>query len=93
MLILFIASILSLSAIVFYKTIITKEWRNVVPHEADHWRGVFIYVNKDDPRYILPKRTGLGWTINFGQPMAVVMLLLAIVAIVSFANLRFQTGG
>ncbi|MFT5145216.1 MAG: putative membrane protein [Rhodothermales bacterium] len=85
MIYVFVASILGITSIVFYKTIVTKEWRNLVPNEAEHWHGVLFYNNPDDPRYMLPKRTGLGWTINFAHPGAIVMLVLIMLAIMSFA--------
>ncbi|NNE71739.1 MAG: hypothetical protein HKN29_15445 [Rhodothermales bacterium] len=88
---LFVASILGITSMVFYKTIITKEWRNKVPNESEHWRGFIFYHNPNDPRYFLPKRTGLGWTINLAHPGAIVMLILIAVAVVSFAMV-FLTG-
>lgn len=33
-----------------------------------YWYG-FIYNNPDDPAVFVPKRYGLGWTINFGHPL------------------------
>lgn len=38
------------------------------------WKlGVF-YVNREDPSFIVEKRFGLGYTINFGNPKAVALL-------------------
>lgn len=37
-----------------------------------------IYINPDDPRIIVRKRTRLGWTMNFARPMAIPALLLII---------------
>jgi uncharacterized membrane protein len=48
--------------------------------ELDHWRGV-IYVNRDDPALFVPKRFGIGWTLNFGRPASWVVLG-ALVAVV-----------
>jgi len=31
------------------------------------WRLVVFYFNKSDPRLLVPKRTGLGWTLNFAH--------------------------
>ena len=93
MIYLFVASVLVLSGMVFYKTIVTKEWRNVVPNEAAHWRGVIFYHNPSDSRYFLPKRTGLGWTINFARPGAIVMVLLIMVAVVSFGMIMMGPQG
>jgi len=40
-----------------------------VPASGDGWRGLF-YVNPSDPRLIVPRRSGLGWTFNFARPVA-----------------------
>jgi uncharacterized membrane protein len=49
---------------------------NVVGREDDkHWKlGVF-YFNPSDPALFIEKRFGVGWTINFGRPLAIVMFL------------------
>jgi uncharacterized membrane protein len=45
--------------------------------------GVF-YVNKNDPRVIVPKRNpGLGMTLNFGNPVTY-LVLLSIVLIIAY---------
>jgi uncharacterized membrane protein len=50
------------------------------PTHSDHWRGV-IYVNRDDPALFVPKRVGIGWTLNFGRPTSWIVLG-ALVAVV-----------
>lgn len=49
-----------------------------------YWYG-FFYYNPDDPDPFVPKRYGLGWTINFGHPqgklIAALMLALALIPI------------
>jgi uncharacterized membrane protein len=35
-----------------------------------------IYVNPEDPRIWVPKRVGLGWTLNFAHRLSWVMLIL-----------------
>jgi uncharacterized membrane protein len=82
----FILCILAITTIVFYKTIITKEWRNRAPGESESWYLIVFYFNPRDKRLFIPKRTGLGWTINFAQPLAIVMTLLILGAIVSFMS-------
>jgi uncharacterized membrane protein len=52
--------------------------------DPDHYQGVF-YVNRDDPKVWVPKRYGIGWTLNFGRPASWVILgviLLAMAAVV-----------
>ncbi|WP_035799187.1 DUF1648 domain-containing protein [Kitasatospora mediocidica] len=48
-----------------------------------HWRGGLVYVNRQDPALFVPKRFGVGWTVNFGNPKAV--LLMAAVLVLSLA--------
>ena len=38
------------------------------------WRFVVIYFDKSDPRLLVPKRTGLGWTLNFAHRASWVVL-------------------
>jgi uncharacterized membrane protein/beta-lactamase class A len=39
-----------------------------------HWKAGLFYVNKDDPALWVPKRFGgVGWTVNFGRPLAWVL--------------------
>lgn len=46
-----------------------------MPASGDGWRGLF-YVNPGDPRLVVPKRSGLGWTFNFARPAAWVVFAL-----------------
>ena len=51
------------------------------PDDDRHWKGGMIYVNRDDPAVWVPKRFGLGWTLNLGRPagVAIIVLLLLVV--------------
>lgn len=66
---------------VFYNTVITKKWRNKAEGEANSWYLGFFYFNPKDRRMFLPKRSGLGITINFANPWAVIFTVLLIVLI------------
>ncbi len=46
-----------------------------------YWYG-FFYINRDDPELLVPKRYGLGWTINFGHPKSKWLLLGLLLLIV-----------
>jgi len=70
------------SAITFYNTIITKRWRNKVPNEEEYWKWGFIYYNPTDPKVFLPKRSGLGYTLNFAKPISIILILSVIIVIV-----------
>lgn len=47
--------------------------------DQNRWRGGVFYVNPDDPSLWVPKRLGIGYTLNFARPTAwlVMGLLLA----------------
>ena len=60
-------------------------------HQDDdkYWRGGMFYVNRDDHALMVPRRFGVGWTLNFGNPR-VAMLLAGVVALIALAiTLRF----
>jgi uncharacterized membrane protein len=51
----------------------------------EHYKWGLFYVNPDDPRLVVEKAIGIGWTLNFAKPlswfiMAVVLLPLALLA-------------
>ncbi len=40
-----------------------------------YWSGGILYNNPDDPAMFVPKRYGLGWTLNFGHPRSKLFLI------------------
>jgi hypothetical protein len=40
------------------------------PHPVSAWHTGIFYFNKADAAVIVPKRFGLGWTLNFARPTA-----------------------
>jgi uncharacterized membrane protein len=57
--------------------------RTGLTHRDDDkfWRGGLFYINREDPVLFVPRRFGLGWTLNFGNPRAT-MLLAGVVALI-----------
>jgi len=56
----------------------------------DHWKGVF-YSNPEDPALLVPKRYGVGYTLNFGNPwswvvLALLLLMVALPVALTFVN-------
>jgi uncharacterized membrane protein len=49
------------------------------PFEDMHWRFNALYFNPNDPALFVPVRSGVGWTVNFGRPRAVVFLVIFVV--------------
>jgi uncharacterized membrane protein len=75
---------LLLSAITFYNTIITKKWRNKAINESQCWKWGGFYYNPQDKRIFLPKRSGLGLTLNFANPIStVIMCALFLIVIIT----------
>ncbi|RYG45238.1 MAG: hypothetical protein EOO01_18145 [Chitinophagaceae bacterium] len=59
------------------------QWHN----DPFNWKLGFIYRNAKDKRLLVPKRWGLGFTLNFGNPLTVVLLLILFVVPVLIAFL------
>jgi uncharacterized membrane protein len=54
----------------------------------NYWKiGVF-YVNSEDPALFVSKRTGIGWTLNFGHPMSwiIFIVIIAIPIVISITD-------
>lgn len=52
-----------------------------------YWKGGLIYYNPDDPAFLVEKRFGVGWTINFASKGAWVFLGAIVLVIVASALL------
>lgn len=73
---------------IFVNTIITKKWRNKVSGESECWKMGVFYYNPDDKRIFLPKRTGLGFTLNFAQPLSIILTILLVLIIILLAKFK-----
>ncbi|GAB2755712.1 DUF1648 domain-containing protein [Sinomonas soli] len=63
-----------------------------ISHRDDdrYWRGGLFYINREDPALMVPRRFGLGWTLNFGNPTTA-MLAAGVVALIGLViTLRFE---
>src|SRR6266481_2299091 len=49
--------------------------------DDQYWSGGVFYNNPDDPALFVPKRFGLGWTLNFGHPQAKLVLIGVLVVV------------
>lgn len=56
----------------------------------DNWHLVFFYFAPDDPRIVVKKRLGIGWTINFARPMAIPFLAALIASVYAYINILSQ---
>lgn len=61
---------------------------NIINREDDrYWKAGIFYVNNADPSYFVEKRFGVGFTLNFGRPMAVIVLVLLIAFVIGMSFL------
>jgi uncharacterized membrane protein len=49
----------------------------------DCWKAGFVYYNHNDPALIVEKRSGLGYTLNFGNPWSWALMALTLFVAVS----------
>jgi uncharacterized membrane protein len=56
-----------------------------------YWRGGLFYINREDHALVVPRRFGLGWTLNWGNPRAA-MLIVGVVALIALVVI-FRLGG
>jgi uncharacterized membrane protein len=57
------------------------------PHgetDPDHYRGIF-YGNRGDRRLFVPKRFGVGWTLNFARPASWLFIGVIVLIVVAGA--------
>lgn len=47
-----------------------EENGDIIADNDEHWKAGVFYWNKDDASLILPKRFGVGWTMNWARPAA-----------------------
>lgn len=61
------------------------------PEPSPHWRFKHLYFNPGDPALFAAARHGLGWTLNFGRPGAILLMaiVLAIGVGAPFAIVRY----
>ena len=65
-----------LSIIVGIRAAVYLQYPKPVVRETDaaHWKFRGVYFNRQDPALFVPLRSGVGWTLNFGRPQALVFL-------------------
>ena len=57
-------------------TFAARQRTDAVFYDDDrYWYAGVFYNNPDDPALFVPKRFGLGWTLNFGHPQAKLVLI------------------
>ncbi len=49
------------------------------------WKAGMIYYNRDDPSLIVPKRFGIGYTVNYGNPFIKIAIFIIMASTTLFA--------
>jgi uncharacterized membrane protein len=58
--------------------------------DDQYWRGGLFYINREDHSLLVPRRFGLGWTLNLANPRAA-MLLTGVLALIGLLiTLRYS---
>ncbi|HXG87239.1 MAG TPA: DUF5808 domain-containing protein [Vicinamibacterales bacterium] len=68
---------IGVSVVIALRTIklVGRERRVERPTNAADWRLRHLYFNPADPALFVPRRHGVGFTLNFGRPLAIVVLV------------------
>jgi uncharacterized membrane protein len=79
-----IATLAMLAALIFALSRLAKHHAEAGAPVAggapgEHWKAGVFYVNRDDPALFVPKRFGIGYTLNFGHATAWVIMGLVLV--------------
>lgn len=55
--------------------------------DSSNWKMGFIYFNKENKKVFVPKRLGIGWTLNFARWQSLLIIALLLMSI-AFAILK-----
>lgn len=61
-----------------------------IENDDNNWKWGLFYYNPNDPKLMVPKRFGIGWTFNFGHTMAYVIMGLILAFIIG--DILYATG-
>ncbi len=69
-----ISLILSTGIVWWTMRAVRQEEPSPVAVDPSMWRFTNLYFNPRDPSLFVPTRRGMGWTLNFGRPLAIVLI-------------------
>lgn len=72
---------LLISAVIVWRTTLALRHGAVSGGDTDPalWRFTHLYFNPTDPALFVPTRRGVGWTLNFGRPLAIALIAAILV--------------
>jgi uncharacterized membrane protein len=56
------------------------------------WKAGLVYINRTDPAIMVPARFGVGWTVNFGNPAAWLIIAAITATVAGLAVIRAAAG-
>lgn len=66
---------------------------NYVARDDDrYWKAGIFYLNRDDPALFVERRFGMGWTVNVGHPLGVVIVVVCLLLVVAALLLPLLLG-
>ena len=68
------------------------EWVFIPNDNPNHWRLGIFYFNRQDPRLLVPKRRGFGWTLNLAHVTAWAIIGIIVLLLVSRLLTRGMRG-
>lgn len=57
--------------------------------DDSRWKGGIFYYNKQDPSLLVGKRFGIGWSLNFANPIAWIIFGLGVIAFIALFLVLF----
>jgi len=60
-----------------------RKWTNEEIQEYRKKKGAFLYYNREDSNILVPKAFGIGWTVNWANPISWIFILAILVFIFS----------
>ncbi|WP_068963327.1 DUF5808 domain-containing protein [Desulfosporosinus sp. BG] len=63
-----------------------RKWSGEEIEEYRNRNGIFFYFNKEDSNFLVPKAFGIGWTLNWANPISWV-IILAIIGLIGYRKL------
>ncbi|PEJ59913.1 hypothetical protein CN692_03800 [Bacillus sp. AFS002410] len=62
-----------------------RKWTTAEIDEYRKKNGAFFYFNKEDSNFLIPKAFGIGWTVNWANPISWI-LIIVVIGIIFFRN-------
>jgi uncharacterized membrane protein len=66
-----ISVVISIGVVWWTMRVVRQEGPNTAAVDPSVWRLTNLYFNPQDPSLFVPTRRGVGWTLNFGRPLAI----------------------